>query len=214
MAQQWVGVETIISGGQTGADQAGLFAASELGLKTGGTAPRNFRTEAGSNPSLLRDKFGLQASTAETNDYKDRDTKNILASDGSVAFRLPIAKTGRGTERALNYAYSGSYTECDFYQLSKVYPGKHGKETDGCLMFTDGRKPFVIVCTLSISSRDLVAEKIAQFLREHKIKTLNVCGHCETVVVPAELQVGDEKGSFGEACKDILKRAIKKANSS
>jgi hypothetical protein len=35
----------IISGGQTGADQGGLFAAEILKIKTGGYAPKGYRTE-------------------------------------------------------------------------------------------------------------------------------------------------------------------------
>ena len=43
---------TIISGGQTGADQAGLLAAQALGLQTGGWAPHGWRTDAGPAPWL------------------------------------------------------------------------------------------------------------------------------------------------------------------
>ena len=48
---------TIISGGQTGADQAGLHAARRAGLPTGGTAPRLWMTEDGPAPWLA--DFGL-----------------------------------------------------------------------------------------------------------------------------------------------------------
>jgi hypothetical protein len=44
----WTGkVVRIISGGQTGADRAGLEAGRLLGVATGGTAPNNFLTEQG-----------------------------------------------------------------------------------------------------------------------------------------------------------------------
>ncbi len=49
----------IISGGQTGADQAGLYVGKMLGLKTGGVAPPHFMTHEGPNPELLRDEYGL-----------------------------------------------------------------------------------------------------------------------------------------------------------
>ena len=42
----------IISGGQCGSDSGGLAAAYDLGIETGGTAPKNFRTKYGSNPKL------------------------------------------------------------------------------------------------------------------------------------------------------------------
>ena len=47
-------VKKIISGGQTGADQGGLWAAHECGIPTGGYAPRNFLTEDGPNPDRLK----------------------------------------------------------------------------------------------------------------------------------------------------------------
>ena len=47
-------VTKIISGGQTGADQGGLWAAHECGIPTGGYASRNFFTEDGPNPDRLK----------------------------------------------------------------------------------------------------------------------------------------------------------------
>src|SRR6266851_2564588 len=49
----------VISGGQTGADRAGLDAAAALGLPTGGHAPAGIWTESGADPSLER--LGLAA---------------------------------------------------------------------------------------------------------------------------------------------------------
>lgn len=51
-------LQQVISGGQTGADQAGLFAARSLGIATGGCAPLGWRTDAGPAPWLGRE-FGL-----------------------------------------------------------------------------------------------------------------------------------------------------------
>ena len=47
----------IISGGQTGADAGGLLAGRDLGIKTGGWAPKGWITEEGPMPSL--NQFGL-----------------------------------------------------------------------------------------------------------------------------------------------------------
>jgi hypothetical protein len=57
-------IEKLISGGQTGADRAGLEAAKALGIATGGTAPKGWRIEnpdgtSGSDPSLA--EFGCEA---------------------------------------------------------------------------------------------------------------------------------------------------------
>ena len=43
-------LEPVISGGQTGADQAGLRAAQACGIPTGDQAPRGWLTEAGPAP--------------------------------------------------------------------------------------------------------------------------------------------------------------------
>ena len=69
--------EKIISGGQTGADKGGLLAARDLGIKTGGWAPKGWITEAG--PDITLREFGLvQASTAN---YKYRTKMNVQESD-------------------------------------------------------------------------------------------------------------------------------------
>lgn len=75
-------VTKIISGGQTGADQAGLYAAKQLGLATGGWAPKGWRTETGSNPSLK--DFGLIQASSEHYPYRTRF--NVADSDGTVIF--------------------------------------------------------------------------------------------------------------------------------
>lgn len=51
-------LDKIISGGQTGADQAALRAARRLGIATGGWAPRGWLTQAGQKRLLLAG-FGL-----------------------------------------------------------------------------------------------------------------------------------------------------------
>lgn len=79
--------ERIISGGQTGADQGGLFAARDLGIPTGGTAPKGWRTEAGPAPWLA--DYGLVESLAS--DYPGRTWRNINDSDATVIFGDPTS---------------------------------------------------------------------------------------------------------------------------
>lgn len=73
----------IISGGQTGIDRLGLEIGRQKGFETGGTAPKNFRTERGPDYSL-RDVFGLVESTS-TN-YLERTAQNIADADITVIF--------------------------------------------------------------------------------------------------------------------------------
>ena len=74
----------IISGGQTGADQGGLLGAKRCGIKTGGMAPKGYRTESGKNPTLLRDHYGLSESPYWQ--YPPRTRDNARASGGTVWF--------------------------------------------------------------------------------------------------------------------------------
>lgn len=75
----------IISGGQTGADQAGLSAGEKLGLETGGTAPPGFMTDAG-RTWLLKSHYGLVEGEPDPRVYPKRTRKNVQDSDGTVLF--------------------------------------------------------------------------------------------------------------------------------
>ncbi len=69
-------IEKIISGGQTGADQAALDAAIKLGIPHGGWIPKGRMTENGPLP----DKYDLIE--MQTTSYPERTKKNIKESDG------------------------------------------------------------------------------------------------------------------------------------
>ena len=78
-------IAKLISGGQTGADQIGLEVARSLGIPTGGTAPKGYKTENGPNPELIA--FGLVESHSAS--YPVRTRQNVLDSDGTVVFGDP-----------------------------------------------------------------------------------------------------------------------------
>jgi len=48
-----MGLACVVSGGQTGVDQAALRAARASGIATGGWAPKGWATEAGPAPWLV-----------------------------------------------------------------------------------------------------------------------------------------------------------------
>lgn len=75
----------IISGGQTGADQAGLRAAKALGLTTGGLMPKGFRTESGPRPHF-RELYGMGES--RFGGYQPRTRWNIQHADATIIFSL------------------------------------------------------------------------------------------------------------------------------
>jgi hypothetical protein len=86
----------IISGGQTGADQAALDAAIELGIPHGGWIPKGRLTEAGPLPV----KYNL--TEMPTKDYLERTRQNVLDSDGTVVFSHGDLKGG--SKRTADFA--------------------------------------------------------------------------------------------------------------
>ena len=90
-------LQKIISGGQTGADLAGLKAGRYMGLRTGGTAAPNFSTSAGRQDILLK-SFGLTAlplTSSWSAAYCKRTMMNIDNANATVAFRV---KESSGTD--------------------------------------------------------------------------------------------------------------------
>lgn len=71
-------IRKIVSGGQTGVDQAALDAAIKLGIPHGGWVPKGRKTENGPLPS----KYNMQE--MPTSNYTDRTEQNVLDSDGTL----------------------------------------------------------------------------------------------------------------------------------
>ena len=91
-------VTKIISGGQTGVDTIGLQVAKELGIETGGKAPKGFLREEGIDNEDIA-SYGLEEITDEEQaDYTKRTGKkdsytgrtelNVRNSDGTVYFNV------------------------------------------------------------------------------------------------------------------------------
>jgi hypothetical protein len=72
----------VISGGQTGVDRFGLEVARAVGIPTGGTAPKNYWTDTGSDKTLK--EYGVVE--ANVFGYPYRTEKNVENSDGTVLF--------------------------------------------------------------------------------------------------------------------------------
>jgi hypothetical protein len=89
---------TIISGGQTGADQGGLAAGVALGLRTGGWIPQGWKTEKGPMPELGRLPSGGLKEHASTA-YPARTKDNVAASDGTLLFGDEKSRGARLTAR-------------------------------------------------------------------------------------------------------------------
>lgn len=89
-------VGMVISGGQTGADQGGLFGARRAGVQTGGYAPNGWITETGPEPRLA--DFGLEQYGTG---YAPRTLMNIQSSDFTVLFG---DKTSSGSAMTMRFA--------------------------------------------------------------------------------------------------------------
>lgn len=92
-------VEKIISGGQTGADRAGLDVAIALGMDYGGAIPKGRKTEEGT----LEPKYD-RMTELETSGYAIRTERNVLDADATLIFTL--GKTEEGTTLTLETAKS------------------------------------------------------------------------------------------------------------
>jgi hypothetical protein len=72
----------VISGGQTGAEQAALFTAQAYRIPTGGWVPEGWQEAVGPNSGLLADRFGLHE---QRGGHAQSLRANILDSDGTLS---------------------------------------------------------------------------------------------------------------------------------
>jgi len=126
-------ISKIISGGQTGADRAGLDVAIELGIPYGGAVPSGRRTEDGH----LSSKYE-KMTEVRSRHYQVRTEKNVIDADATLLF------TGRkvGSGSALTRKVAEKYHKaCLHVNL--------GKKTDDeavveVLQWLDDTKPQVL----------------------------------------------------------------------
>lgn len=104
-------VAKIISGGQTGVDTIGLQVGKELGIPTGGTAPKGFARESGIDTEDISSYGLVEITDSEQLDYTKRTGKkdlytartelNVRNSDGTVYFSTSADSLGLiATKRA------------------------------------------------------------------------------------------------------------------
>lgn len=108
-------VEKLISGGQSGADEAGLEAGYRLSIKTGGTMPKGFKTLDGPRPDLAK-KYGLTESTSWS--YAVRTAENVKNSDGTVRFANDFNSAGERCTLKFITLYIRPYFDIKFGDLS------------------------------------------------------------------------------------------------
>lgn len=89
-------LEKIVSGGQTGADRAGLDVAMKFGLHVGGYCPKGRLAEDGTVP----ERYPLIELTK--GGYSARTERNVIESDGTLIFN--IGKLSGGTRLTVECA--------------------------------------------------------------------------------------------------------------
>ena len=107
----------VISGGQQGADQAGLFAAWLLNIPTGGWAPKGWLTSTGADKTLLHDIFGLEECSGG---YKERTYWNVRDSDATIRFALDFSSPGEKCTLKAIVKYNKFYLDVDLYKPLSV----------------------------------------------------------------------------------------------
>lgn len=81
----------VISGGQTGADHAGVFVGALYGYKTGGWMPRGFKRFDGLKPEF-KNLYGMQEHNSAK--YPPRTFQNVKESDGTIRFAVNFNSYG------------------------------------------------------------------------------------------------------------------------
>jgi len=81
----------VISGGQTGADIAGLEVAKKFGLETGGILPFGFKTLGGCRPEY-KEMYGVTAHKSSS--YVPRTRENARDSDGTIRLAFNFDSAG------------------------------------------------------------------------------------------------------------------------
>ncbi|MFC1811730.1 putative molybdenum carrier protein [Thermodesulfobacteriota bacterium] len=103
-------VKKIVSGGQTGADQAALDTAIKLGIAHGGWISKGRKTENGPLP----EKYQLQE--MDTDSYAKRTEQNVIDSDGTLIISHGNLTGGSDYTRKMAIQYNRPWIHIDLKQ--------------------------------------------------------------------------------------------------
>jgi len=105
-------IKKIISGGQTGADQAALDTAIKLDIPHGGWLPKGRLTEAGPLP----EKYQLKEMASSS--YPKRTEQNVIDSDGTLIFSHGELTGGSKLTQELAEKHSCPFLHVDLNQTT------------------------------------------------------------------------------------------------
>jgi len=149
-------LDCLISGGQCGADLAALEVAEAVALKTGGWMPNGFQTSEGKRPDYAM-RFGLQeVPHANKQGYIERSKRNVDMGDATLAFRWSASP---GTDATIGYCRTGKWGKA----IGRYTTAPH--------------RPCLVISELDHDHFANNLSLIYLFIKDHNVKTLNVCGH-------------------------------------
>lgn len=160
----------MISGGQSGADLAGILAAERCKIKTGGVVPKGYRTEKGNQP-ILGTRFGLTEHVSSS--YLPRTKSNIINSDVTIILSPKINSAGTIATIKMCETMSRGQLTCPHILVSDLHI-----DNELVLHFLRHHNPSIInvagnresVCPgLTASARDFLIPIFSQY----KIDTTN-----------------------------------------
>lgn len=115
-------IKKIISGGQTGVDQAALDAAIKAEIEHGGWVPKGCLTESGRLP----DRYLLQE--LRTASYSARTDKNVIDSDGTLIISNGPLSGGSEYTREMALKHRKPHLHIDLNETSISSAAKSARE--------------------------------------------------------------------------------------
>lgn len=106
-------MKKIVSGGQTGVDQAALDAAKQCGISHGGWVPPGRKTENGP----LAMKYEMLEMTSGS--YPERTRQNVIDSDATLLLSRGSLSGGTSLTRKFAVSYNKPYLHIDFDQVAQ-----------------------------------------------------------------------------------------------
>jgi hypothetical protein len=170
----------IISGGQTGADRAGLDFAICNGIPHGGWCPRGRRADGELIPAVY------QLRETGSDGYRDRTLRNIAGADATLIFN---SKPGRSLSPGCALTLQGCVSQQKPYLLIRDCCGSHSQQAGRLVaQFLAEYMPAVLNIA---GNRESSCPGIYQAVRDvltHAWAILPTVG--QTVVAPKERQLG------------------------
>lgn len=108
----------VISGGQVGADIAGLRAAKALGIETGGWMPKGWKARGSTHPEYA-ELYGMKQHPYSDR-YPPRTRMNVIYSDGTIRFATDFFSAGERCTLKYISLHKKPYFDIDLGMIATV----------------------------------------------------------------------------------------------